>query len=416
MPQPYSLHTLSNGLRMIHLPLANEPSVFVSLIGKVGRRAELDSEVGAAHFLEHLFFDGTERFPSAHDLATFIDGKGTMRNGTTGPEEVRYFVRILPENVESAFDYVSDITMHSLLKEEDIEKERKVIKQEALSNSDKVDQALGRLHRNILFPGHALGRNIFDEAENLPNMNRSVLTQYMQRTYTSGNFILAVAGAIDESSARSLAEQYFARFPQGQETPFEPARIPDETVIKIHTRDVQQSHLIVSHRAFPFQTDEALLTRLLAAILGGGSSSRLQKHLRHDLHLVYAVHAMTTEHADTGLFHIQTSLEEANIQAALTAIREEIVRLTTTRIDEEELEKAKNMLLARALFNLDNIVPYTNFYADQALYHRPIMTIDDFHSVIRGATPERLQALAQEIFADAPKMTVITKSLTDITF
>ncbi len=416
MSQPYKLHTLSNGLRFLYLPIETELSVFVSLMGKAGRRSETDAEVGVAHFLEHLFFDGTKRFPTALELSNFIDAQGTTRNGTTAPEEVKYFVRILPENAEAAFDYIADITMNSLLRDEDIEKESKVIKQESLSMADQIGPALGRLHRNNIFPNQTLGQNIFDEAENLPNVNRATLVGYMQRIYHTGNFMLTVAGAIEEEKALALAEQYFGAFPQGEELVFVPATIPNEKTISLHIRDVAQSHFMVGYKGFPLLSEKSILARLVAVILAGGHSSRLTQRLRHDLHLIYSVGVDRSEHSDCGVFSIRTSLEEANIQQALDIIKEEITKITTELVSAQELEKAKNMVLAQTLFHLDNVQEYANFYSSQVLFGQPIVTVEEMHAAIRQATPEDIQAVTQEIFADAPKVTIITSKEKKINF
>src|SRR3990167_8518392 len=122
---PYSVIELSNKLRLLHVPSTTAESVAVTIIGKVGRRAELPAEVGSAHFLEHLLFDGTKRYPTETALAKFLGDSGGRCNGSTGSETVDYWVKTIVDKTEVAFDYLSDIFFNSLL--EEIDKERKVI-------------------------------------------------------------------------------------------------------------------------------------------------------------------------------------------------------------------------------------------------------------------------------------------------
>src|SRR3989338_1022707 len=100
---PHSEVTLDNRLRILHVPSMDAESVVVSLMGKVVRRTELDSEVGSAHFLEHLFFDGTKSLPNETELKKFLENHGGNFNGSTGTEDVEYLAKMTTQKAEVAY-------------------------------------------------------------------------------------------------------------------------------------------------------------------------------------------------------------------------------------------------------------------------------------------------------------------------
>jgi predicted Zn-dependent peptidase len=406
--QYFSLE-LSNGLKILYLPVKTAESVFVSLIGKVGRRAEEGSEVGAAHFLEHLFFDGTKKRPNALQLSQFLEYHGGEHNGFTSAEIVGYFVKILPDKAEVAFDYLSDTFFNSLLKE--IEKERKVIVQEAAANRDNPTEVLRRLSLTNLYPGQSIGRTIFDEEPNLKNINEALLRDYMDRSYVAKNFVLSIAGNINRDKAISLAEKYFTNFKKGKEIFFEKARIREKGTIEITHKDLTQAKLSINFRGFEMNSYEATVAQLLSIIIGGGMSSRLFNKLRNEKHLVYRVGSFYHRFSDTGYFSIQTFVAEDNLQRATNEIFAEVKKLLDYGITDEELEKAKNVFLAEFLFRMEKIENYVSFFNSQFLLKGRIKGVEERIGEVKRTTKEDVLEIAKFVFSDKPKINVLAKSL-----
>jgi predicted Zn-dependent peptidase len=406
--QYFSLE-LSNGLKILYLPVKTAESVFVSLIGKVGRRAEESNEVGAAHFLEHLFFDGTQKRPNALRLSQFLEYHGGEHNGFTSAEVVEYFVKILPDKAEVAFDYLSDTFFNSLLKE--IEKERKVIVQEAAASRDNPAEVLRRLSLTNLYPGQSIGRTIFDEEPNLKNINETLLRDYMDRSYVAENFVLSIAGNINRDKAISLAEKYFTNFKKGKEVFFEKARIREKGTIEITHKDLTQAKLSINFRGFEMNSYEATVAQLLSIIIGGGMSSRLFNKLRNEKHLVYRVGSFYHRFSDTGYFSIQTFVAEDNLQRATNEIFAEVKKLLDYGITDEELEKAKNIFLTGFLFRMEEIESYVSFFNSQYLLKGRIKEVEERIEEVKRTTKKDILKIAKFIFSDNPKVNVLTKSL-----
>ena len=405
----HQLSTLPNGLRLLHIPVPESPAVFLAITGCVGRRAEEDNEIGAAHFLEHLFFDGTLKRPSAFEVSRFVDDLGGLRNGSTWQDRVSYYIKVLSEHKEEAFDFVSDIFLNSVLTE--IKKERKVIAQEAAFRRDDPISTLGRRVYATLYPGQRIGRTIFDEDVNLENINAEVLRNYMQRNYVAENFILTVAGNITNKEAIELGEKYFGAAKSGKPVEVEEAVVAKDKAVQIDQKDYTQSKVAMSFKAFPMNHPDADAARVMAMILSNGSSSRLNNRLRHDLHLVYSISGGLNTFSDTGYYSIHTYVDEENLQVAMDEVVAEINKFIRDGVTNEELTKGKNMILSRLLFSAEDIQYIGNNYTVQQLLSGKIRTIEEQSDAVRAVTAIDVQRVARVIFSDQPKVNVLTKTL-----
>jgi len=406
-------YKLANNLRVLHLPLPNTSSIYISLTGKVGRRAELEDEIGSAHFLEHLLFNGTTKRPTAFKLSNFIEQYGGQINGSIGTEMAQYWVKLLDKYAKEGFEHLSDIFFNSLLLE--IDKEKKIIAQEAKMKEDNPNDLLNRLTRTVLYPNQAIGRTIFDEISNTSNMTKETLVKYFNRVYVSQNFILTIAGNIDKEKAISLAKKYFDQFQEGNEVIFEKVNLEKQEIIKIvNNNNLKQSKLSVNYRGYPFGSNEELFVKLLNIILGQGLSSRLKDRIRNDLHLAYSIGSHANYASNCGFLSINATIDELNVQKALDEIFKTISKLLETGISNKELAKAKNKLFSAILFNLENTQYYAGYFTNQLLLTGKITSLNERFNKIQSASKEDLMKVANHIFSDSPKIVLLTKSLKKI--
>lgn len=413
MDKPYEKMTLPNGLRVIYVPFRKSDFVSVSLLGKVGRRAERGNEIGAAHFLEHLFFGGTKRRPSSFEINKVVEHYGAASNGSTGLETVEYWVKILSDHKEIAFDFLSDIFFNSLLNE--IEREKKVIAEEAAGSRDSNDYIIAASRLKTFFPGQAISRTIYDEEPNLININKDILNEYMDRVYSAPNFVLGITGDIKREEAFHFAEKYFSQLKRGEEVKFDKAEIPEGLKIDITNKDIVQSRISIGFKGFDYNSGkDAELAAMQSVLGGGGITSRLFDRLRTKLHLVYSTGASQRSFSDTGFFYIVASMAENKIQEAINVIRQEIDRMTEEPISEDEMERAKNNLLS-SLFTLkEKRGSYLDLFTSQELLSDKIETLEDGIRKIKALSVKDIQNVAKEIFTSKPKINVLTKNPIDL--
>ena len=406
----YTLTTSNSDLRLITIPDFESSYVYINLIGRVGRRAENNNEVGAAHFLEHLFFDGTTSRSSAYEINKFIEGVGGIKNGITSTEIVEYFAKVLPEYGELGFEYLSDIFLNSLLRNEDIEKEKKVIRQESLMKRDDPDALLYRTRLSNMYPKQTIGRTIFDEELNLKNIDRETLISYKDRVYNNENFVICVSGNISNEIATDLTNKYFSKFPKGRKSIFDVPSFSNERKI-IHTqKNLKQAKLSIAFEGCESHTKEFVLLRLLNIILGSGFSSRLYERLRSKLHLVYSINCSRESFSDTGFTHITTFLDQDKISQTINEIKSETEIFLKHGINDDELLRAKNICLSNILFNMDTASRRAYYYGEQIVLDRPMLNLSDHINLVKNATKEDIQNIAHKVFTQKPIINIISSA------
>ena len=408
-PNPYSIHTLSNGLRVLYLPNHRLSSVYISFTGKAGHRSETEAESGVAHFLEHLMLDGTTKCPNAYQLNQFLENFGAYHNAMTGPEFVKYYAKIIHQYSEKAFAYISDIIFNSLLTE--IDKEKKVIQEETLRSLDDPGTVLYFQTIKSVFPDNSINHTLLASQPYLENINQTLINNFIKKYYNTSNFILVVAGNITLAKTLKLAEKYFSQTPSGKSIVYPQAkRSPDQTTNIFH-RQFNQSKLSISFPGCADNSPDVYTYFLLARILGAGQSSRLFNKLRHQEHLVYSVGASSQTYSDTGIFNIIASLKEENVQQAANLIFTEVKKLLIQKINVSEFDKAKTQARSSELFFSEDTYDLANDYDYKLLYFDKIDTIDQNIKLIDQISLSQVQNLAEKIFASKPKVNLITSNL-----
>ncbi|OHB24004.1 MAG: hypothetical protein A2542_04065 [Parcubacteria group bacterium RIFOXYD2_FULL_52_8] len=410
----YNVSTLPCGLRLLHMPFTEAASVFVKLIGKVGDRAEGAHEIGAAHFFEHLIFDGTPSMPTGPDVARTLARMGGRSNGQTGGETVRYWAHVLPEQAEGAVAWLADIFLHSLHREEDVVKERKVIAEELVSRLDNPESVFWDEFESKIYAGTPIGRTLRETMDFLPKLTREGLLAYKDRAYVAENFVLEIGGNIDHARALALAEKYFVSMASGARMQFAP--IGHRTSINyILNKDVEQAKLALFFPGFSESDPDTPTAAVLAHILGGGQASRLFIKLREELHLVYNTGAHLDTLSDTGDFVVSAKLKEHKLNDATAAIIEILTDLSTNQASDNELETARNTAEMALALEAERVVGHMGAAGHQLLMTGKIETPQEEMAKIAKVTKADVLRVARNIFTKSPHVGLLAKDRKEFT-
>merc|ERR1712238_216501 len=173
---------------------------------------ETEQNNGAAHFLEHMAFKGTQK-RTQQQLEVEIENMGGHLNAYTSREQTVYFAKVFKGDVGRAVEILSDILLHSKLDESAIERERDVILREMSEvNKQQEELVLDHLH-STAFQGTGLGRTILGPEENIRSLKKSDLSSYINTHYTAPRMVIAGAGAIDHEELCSMASEHFGGLP-----------------------------------------------------------------------------------------------------------------------------------------------------------------------------------------------------------
>src|ERR1700741_2417294 len=342
MPAMFERTALPAGPRVISARLPGARSVSIAAYVLAGSRLETPEQAGVAHFMEHITFKGTKRFPSTRAISEAIEGVGGSFNAATDRESTVYWVRVPRREATRAMDVLGELIVRPTLDEAEIDGERAVIVEEIRSYLDDPAEYAQILFQQAMFGDGALGREICGDEDGIRALPAATIRDFWGSTYRPANTVVAVSGDIDHASSVDLAGAAFGTgngaVPGFAAAPTLPA---GERALLRSRRDATPAQLIVGVPALRRDHPDAWTLAVLNAILGDGMSSRLFLSVREAQGLAYDVSSGLVDYADAGSLEISAGVDPERLPAALSALLAELVRLRDEDVPAEELAKTK---------------------------------------------------------------------------
>ena len=393
------IHTLSNGLRTVMVPRRDGETVtFMVLIG-VGSRYETPRQAGLSHFLEHMFFKGTQTRPTTLEIAEAIDNVGGEFNAFTSEEYTGFFVKVDSKHLERGADVVSDILLRPLFEPEEIEKEKGVIIEEIRMYTDNPMRHVWHLWNEAVFGKHPLGQRIDGSQETVSSFSRKDFVNYTKKHYHTENAVVAVAGKFNQVKVEKLLEKLMGELAKGAATSAKaaPKKAPAVKMAHEYRKSLDQTHMIVGVPGVSMSDERRWAVGLLSLVLGGGMSSRLFLRIRERHGLAYAVRSMTETYTDSGMLMTYAGVRTDKAIQAFKMILEEYDRVIQEPVSPEELAKVKNMVRGQMMIELEETNSLAIFAGMQELLTGEIMSPEQKLEKIEAVTIEDVQKVAQDL-------------------
>lgn len=400
----YNIATLSNGLRVIHLP-STSPVVYCGIGINAGSRQETVGEEGVAHFSEHVTFKGTKK-RSSLQILNCLERVGGDLNAFTNKEDTIFYAAILKEHLSKAVDLLTDIVFNSVYPEQEIAHEVDVICDEIESYNDSPAELIYDEFENLIFQGHPLGHNILGTREQVQTYTSLHARCFTSRYYRPDNAIFFVYGDVDfEKLLKALSQDFLVKdegcFPQSDK-PFIPNR--EEQGKSLH----HQAHVMLGSRTFSYDDERRLPLYLLNNILGGpGMNARLNLSLRERHGLVYTVESSMASYSDTGCWSVYFGCDHHDVKRCTRLVRRELDRLMQAPLSERQLAAAKRQLKGQLVIACDNREQYALDFAKNFLHYGRERNIDELLQRIDAVTASQIQDVAQYVFAPDRLQTLI---------
>ena len=393
----YQKVTLDNGLRLVTAAMPHTRSVSISFFIGAGSRYETNEQAGISHYIEHVLFKGTKKRPTSAEICTVIEGVGGILNAGTDKELTIYWCKVAQPHFASALDVLVDILVNSTFDPLEIEKERQVIIEEINMSLDSPSQRVSMLIDELLWPGHALGRDIAGSKESVVAITRDLMLDYLASQYQPGNAVLAIAGDIEQREVADAVGQAVAGWDRRQpRLDYTPYRGETGRRVLIEKRDTEQTQLCLALPGLSISHPERFKLDLLNVILGEGMSSRLFTEIRDKLGLAYSIHSYAEHFLDTGAMMVSAGVDTKNLSVAVKAILEELSRLKET-IPEVELSKAKELFKGRIWLRMEDSRSVSGWMGGQEILTGEILTVDEVIAIVDAITSEELRKLAEEL-------------------
>lgn len=394
--------TLKNGLRVLTYEMPSVRSIATIVLVKTGSRNEQPAENGLSHFLEHMAFKGTKKYPSQLAVSEAIEGIGGELNAWTSSDHTAYWNKVPKGRLSTSVDVVSEMLLHPLLKAQDLDRERGVIVEEIHRYQDIPQRYVEDLAIQLTFPDHPLGQFVIGKEENIRRFPAEEFRRYMQDWYKPRNMVAVVAGAAThEAVVREFQERWEGlpdrafgkaeRFSSNQKEPS----------LHVYPKKTDQAHLMLVLRAFSYDDPRRYALALLNAVLGEGMSSRLFMRIREQKGLAYSIFSSTDHFEDTGTLYIHAGLNLGKLDDAIKAIVEELKILREQPIPARELTRVKEYLRGALSLSLDESDAMAGWFGKQELFENKTETPDEVIEKLMAVTEKQVRDVAQDIFVAA---------------
>src|SRR3954470_10706555 len=387
---------LSSGLRIATEHMSSVRSAALGFFVATGSRGETPDEAGLSHFLEHLLFRGTDRFGSA-EIDQLFDGMGAELNAGTDKETTTVYARMLDQHLPRAFDVMADMVWRPAFR--DIDPEREVVLEEIAMYEDDPQDTVFDVLGEAVFGGHPLGRPIIGRAPVIRDTPVEQIAAFHRARYVPASVVIAAAGSVDHDQIVELAERTLGGDGADELPGIEPAPAEPSPTVRFQRKDTEQCHVCLGAVGLPRGDERRFAARVLDAIFGGLSSSRLFQAVREQRGLAYSVYSFAGQYTDTGQIGLYVGTRPDNLRDAMKVVSAELGRLRETPATEEELVRARENVKARVVLGMESTGARMHRLGGSLLFDLPLLETDEVMERIDAVSMDDMRSLVDELWA-----------------
>jgi len=396
----YYLHTLENGIRIVHKQVTNSKIVHCGIMFDIGSRDERPHQQGMAHFWEHMAFKGTQK-RNAYHIINSLESVGGELNAYTTKEKICFYASVLDNHFDKAFDLITDIAFRSTFPEKQIEKERSVILEEMAMYFDSPEDAIQDEFDELIFEGHQLGKNILGNSESVNSFHKKDFPRFVKDNLNSDKIIFTSVGNVSFKKVVKLAQKHLGSIGR-----FEAINKREEfEVYKPLSKEIQrsltQAQCAIGNTAYAIRDKRRLPFFMLLNILGGpGMNSRLNLSLREKFGMVYSIDASYNPFFDTGSMGIFFGTEPRQVKRCIQLVLKELQKLREVKLGTLQLHKAKEQLMGQLAMAEENNNSHMLMMAKSLLDIESIPGIEEIFDRIKSVDSSFLLEIANESFEE----------------
>jgi predicted Zn-dependent peptidase len=393
----YRKDTLANGIRVVSETLPKSRSVSIGVWVKVGSRHEPPEIGGISHFIEHLFFKGTEK-RSAKDIAIEMDSLGGEMNAFTSQETTTYYAKVVDEHLPVVIEILADILIGAKFDPVEMEKERKVILEEIKGVEDTPDDYIHELFTNTVWPDNSLGRPILGTRETIGALKHDDIISYINSYYSPREIVISVAGNFEHARLIELLNAHFGKLarnglPKKEETP------AFAHAVSVKKKQLEQVQLCIGCKGLHYTHEDRYAISALNTVLGNSMSSRLFQEIREQNALAYSIYSYVTSYRDTGLLTVYAGMDPLNALKVVRLVMKELKKIKEEGITPAEELRVKNQIKGSLILSLESSNSHMSRIARQEVYFGKYLSMDDIIKGVEKVTAEQIRGLAEQLFS-----------------
>lgn len=405
--------SLRNGMRIVAEEIPYVRSVSAGVWINVGARMEEGYPRGLAHFIEHMLFKGTQR-RSSKKISNDIDYYGGLLNAFTSHDHTCYHVKMPYNHILEGLDVIGDLLTGSLFSEDDIEKEKLVIRDEIKMYEDSPEDYLYEELMKRTYSNQGVGRSVLGTIESISEISRKDILGFFGKYYIPNNAVLVMSGNFVLEDIVDKLESIFSKWEprdfyisrQGQDF---------KSQNYIEDRDDEQSNIGI---LFPCPNDDNyrdfLAVKLVNNILGNSTSSRLFQNIREDKGLTYNIYSSDSFYVDHAELGIYSSMADDNLYQVYKLIIDEIDSLRESYISQDELDFAKEQYKGSVLMNIEDTEDRMILIGEYEVNDKRLLSIEEIMEVIDSIDLDYMKKTIDRIFGSEMSLGITGRSATSL--
>jgi predicted Zn-dependent peptidase len=393
-------YDLDNGLHVILHQDNAAPVVAVTTTYHVGAKDENPERTGFAHFFEHLLFTGTKNIERGQ-WDYIVSSNGGSDNATTNDDRTYYFSTYPSNNLELGLWMESERLLHPVIDQQAVDTQNEVVKEEKRMRVD--NSPYGRFIENVkknMFSKHPYRWTTIGEMEHLDAATLEEFQEFNKKFYVPNNAVLSIAGDIDIAKTKKMIKDYFGPIPRGAELSRNfPKEDPITQTIKAKAYDpnIQIPAIMAAYRTPSFKEKDAYVLDMVSNYLSTGKSSKLYKKLVDEQKMALQTGALNFSQEDYGMYILfGLPLGDVSLDTLLAEIDEEIVKIQSELISENDFQKLQNQFESQFVNSNSSVLGIAGSLADYYMMYGDTNLINNEIDIYRSITREDIMAVAKK--------------------
>src|SRR3989338_7387012 len=409
----YRKTVLENCLRIVTHEMKHRDSVSLGFLVSTGGRYEEDQVKGAAHFLEHILFKGSQKY-SCDKIKENIEGIGGTLNAFTAEEITCYYAKIPAKHLAGTFAVLADMVFHPVIALEDVQKESAVIIEEIKMYHDLPQYRVMELLDGLMWPDHPLGKNLAGTPETVTGLSQEDIKGFHKNFYVPSNIVVAACGNLNHAKIVRLAKERFGKLPrEAQPSYIKADNSQSRPRINLFSKKIEQMHLALGVIGYDENHKDRHALNLLSVILGGNMSSRLFVEIREKRGLAYSISCMARTMHDTVVFLIRAGVDNQKLVETITLILNELDKVKRSGVTDDEFTRGRVYLLGQMLLSLEDTMEHMLWIGDTVISQNKTKTLRSLIADFQKIKKEDLHRVAKEILKTQRYNLAIVGPLTD---
>ena len=415
---PITEKTLDNGLEIIVIENHELPVVYFTAVIAAGSLNDPAGKEGLANFTANLISKGTES-RTAVQIAGQIDFVGGSLDGSADRDAIYINSNVLVRHFDLALDLLSDIILHPVFGDEEIERLRKKTLSEIIQSKDNPSVVCADAFNAELFGTLPYGHPLVGTNISLETINEADISKFYETYFRPNNSFLVIAGDIEPDEAFARISSVFEKW-QGKSIPLKnissPATVEGKRVLLIDKPDATQTYIRFGNFGITRQSEDYYSFLVMNYVLGAGVSfvNRLMQQVRDDAGLTYDIRTVNEFNTLPGAFYCNTFTENDSTLKAINAATRIMKDMAENPVSDDEYKNAVSFYTGYYPTTLETPSQVAREITRVKLYGLPVAYIEDFTKNIRKVKKGDILEIAQKIIDTENVVFVVVSKAADV--